>query len=639
MRLIKRFQKNKTKTAPDPDGSGPWLKKVTTPEKVLSRIRPGMNIFLGTGVAEPRTLVKKLLASKETNLTDLELVQLVSFGDAVSFKDLYSQRFRLKTFFSGWVAREAIREGRVDLIPSRFSRIPRLVESGQIPIDAAFIQITPPNEAGYCSLGVAVDVAQHAMERASLVVGEINTDIPVTYGDSFVHVSDFDLLVYSTEPPLYFPRWPVDAVYDRIAAHVSALIDDGSCIAFSIGPLFEALGRHLVHKRHLGIHSPFFTDPLMDLVKSGAVTNRRKKNWRGKSLVSYAFGTEDLMAWLDRNPLVEFQGVDMVFDPNQMGENPGFVVVHNARKIDLSGSIALNAGKGNVPVAPADQMDFFFGAELSPGGRNIFALPSRNREGEPKIVLSIKDFPNQLSVKESADLVVTEYGVASLRGKTLRERAMALIDIAHPEDRPLLVEQAKREKIIYQDQMFPAACDLTGARGAAVPSKVALANGTTVSFRPIKPSDEEKLRRLFYRFSDKSVYNRYFNPIKSMPHEKIQEYVNIDCDRGESLVGVVGESGNERIIAEARYVRDKDGPMAEVAFAVDDAYQGLHIARHMYNMLIQLARDRGIKGFTAEVLESNKQMLSVFKSGDLTVTTRLIDGVYSLEMPFSPDIS
>ncbi len=290
-----------------------WEKQLVAPQKVIEMIEPGMSIFIGTGVGEPRTLVKHLMTGNTWNLRDLELIQLVSLADAISLKALQSNTYRLKTFYSGYVAGEAIAAGRVDLIPSSFSRIPRLIESGRIPIDVAFLQVTPPNEAGYCSLGVAVDVIRQAMEKASLIVGEINTQIPVTHGDTFVPLSDFDLLIRSTEPPIYFKRWPLEDIFDRVAANVAAVIEDGSCIAFTIGPLFEALSRHLIHKHNLGIHTPFFTDPLMDLVKSGAVTNRHKEIFRGKSLTSYAFGTRELMTWLNRNPLVEFQGIDKVF--------------------------------------------------------------------------------------------------------------------------------------------------------------------------------------------------------------------------------------------------------------------------------------------------------------------------------------
>jgi len=609
-----------------------WQERLVEPQEVMEKIEPGMNIFLGTGVAEPRTLVKHLMASKEPNLQDLELIQLVSLGDAISVAALRSQKYRLKTFFSGWVASEAISEGRVDLIPSRFSKIPQLIESRQIPVDAAFVQVTPPNEAGYCSLGLAVDAARQAIERASLVVAEVSAHIPLTYGDTFVPVSDFDFLIRSTESPIFFPRWPVDPVFDQVAANVASVIEDGSCIAFSLGPLFEALGRHLVHKRHLGIHSPFFTDPLMDLVKSGAVTNRRKEIWRGKSVASYALGSEALMAWLDRNPLLEFQGIDKVFDPSQIGRNGKFVAVLPARKVDLSGLIALHFGKGNVAAGPGEAMDFLIGAELSPGGRTVFALPSRNRQGEANILLSIKAFPNQLSLKESVDMVVTEYGVANLRGRTLRERAMALMDIAHPDDRAALVEQAKGEKIIYQDQIFMAEC------ARLYPSEIAtqqtFKGGVDVNFRAIKPSDEEEMRRLFYRFSDEAVYYRYFSPIKTMPHTKMQEYVNVDCNRALSIVGFVGGPGQEHLIAEARYVKHMDRPYADLAFLVDEQYQGLGIATYLYRMLTHLARERGIKGFTADVLASNKGMMKVFEKGDLPVKAKLEEGAFALTIPF-----
>ncbi len=631
MDLIKKTKQADVTDHGDPE---PWHEKLVSAEKALGQIRPGMTIFLGSGVAEPRTLVKQLMASKEPNLADLELIQIMSFGDAVSLEDLHSQKYRLKTFFSGWVANEAIHEGQVDLIPSRFSRIPKLIESGQIPIDVAFVQITPPNEAGYCSTGVAADAVLQAIERASLVVGEINTEIPTAYGDTFVAVSEFDFLVRSTEPPIYFPRWPVDEVCDQVAANVASLIEDGNCISFSIGPLFEALGRHLAHKRHLGIYSPFFTDPLMDLVKSGAVTNRRKENWRGKSLASYGVGTEELMAWLNRNPLVEFQGIDKVFDPNQIGSNPGVVAVHAARKVDLTGSIALNYGKGNIAAAPGEMMDFLMGAELSRRGRNIFALPSRNSQGKPNILISLNNLSNQLGFRESVDMVVTEYGVASLRGRTLRERAMALIDIAHPDDRVGLVKQAKKKKIIYQDQIYLEECARVSP--SDITTKQRLKNGSIISFRAIKPSDEDELRRLFYRFSDESIYYRYFSPIKTMPHNKIQEYVNVDCNRMLSIVGVVGDSIKERIIAEARYVKDQYLPYADLAFVVDENYHGLGIASHLYKRLVQLAKERGIKGFTADVLTSNKAMMKVFEKGDLPVKVQLEENVYKLTLPFDP---
>ena len=606
--------------------------RTVSPETALQRIEPGMSIFLGTGVAEPLTLVRALMASSAPNLQDLVLTQLVSFGDAISLEELQSNKFRLRTFYAGWVASEAINSGRVDLIPSRFANIPDLIETGLISIDAAFVQITPPNEAGYCSLGMAVDAARQAIDRADLVIGEINPAVPFTHGDTFVAVSEFDFLVQATEPPIYLPRFTVDEVFDRVAANVASVVEDGSCLAFPLGPIYEALGRHLTSKRNLGIHTPFFTDAAMALVMSGAVTNRKKGIFRGRSVASYAVGTPELMKWLDRNPLIEFQGLDRVFNPVRIGSNPRVVSILQARKVDLSGRIALHADRGNVGAGPSEAADFVRGADLSAGGKSVFALPSRNLKGEPNIRLSVEQFPNQFNLRESVDMVATEHGVAQLRGRTVRERALALIEIAHPDDRQDLVDQAKAANIIYRDQIFLA----ESAR--LYPSDIATShvfkNDLRVDFRAIKPSDVEDIRRLFYRFSDTAVYYRYFSPIKTMPHAKMQEYVNVDFGRCLSIVGLVKDIGEGRIIAEGRFVRELQRPYAEVAFVVDESFQGHGIATFMLRMLIRLAKERGLKGFTAEVLSSNKSMLKVFEKCGLPVEARVVEGIYEVTIPF-----
>jgi acyl-CoA hydrolase/GNAT superfamily N-acetyltransferase len=554
-------------------------------------------------------------------------------GDAISIEERFTRKFRLKTFFAGWVASEAIKAGRVDLIPSRFSRIPRLIESGTIKIDAAFIQITQPDAAGYASLGVAVDVARQAMEQASLVVGEINEQVPRTLGDTFVHVDDFDFFVKATEPPLFFPRWPTTDIHEKLGANVASLIQDGSCISFSIGPLFEALVGHLVRKRHLGVHTPFFTDALMDLIKSGAVTNRRKATFRGDSLAAYALGTAELMQWLHLNPLVEFQGIDIVANPKVIGSNDHFIAVLPARKLDLTGGIALPSGKGNVGAGPGEAQEFCTGAALSRGGRTIFALPSRNLEGKSNILLSVEDFPNQLSQSESLDFVVTEYGVAAMRGRTVRERALAIIDIAHPDDRAELVGLAKNAHILYPDQEY------LSESGRLYPEELSsihtFKDGLTVKFRAIKPSDVDEMRRLFYRFSDEAVYYRYFSPVKTMPHAKMQEYVNVDYRRTMSIVGLVDEPAEGRIIAEGRYVLVHDRPYANMAFVVDEEYQGKGIATFLFETLMRIARDKGIAGLEADVLAVNTPMLRVLEKSPFPIKAVLDSGVYTLTIPFS----
>jgi acyl-CoA hydrolase/GNAT superfamily N-acetyltransferase len=610
-----------------------WKKIAVGPDTVLSKIEPGARIFLGTGAGEPRTLVKHLMQSQADNLVDLELIQLASLGDVVGRKDLDARRYRLKTFFPGMLAGEAITAGRIDLIPCRFSEIPRLFESGQITVDVAFVQISAPNDAGYCSLGVAVDVSRIAMGQAGLVAGEIDPQIPMTLGDTLVHISEFNYLVRATQPPHTFERWPVADVYDQLATHVASVIENGSCIAFSVGPLYEAMARHLVHKQHLGIHSPFFTDALMDLVNSGAVTNRKKGIFRGKSLTCYALGTPDLLSWLDQNPIVEFQGLDKVFDPMQIGRNPRFMSIIPARKVDLTGRIVLHDSRGSVITGPGDIMDMLHGAEISDGGLRIFALPSRNLKDKPNIRIDVRDYPNQLNFREGVDMVVTEFGVASLLGRTVRERAQALVEIAHPDDRLQLIEAAKAARILYPDQIFLV--ESAHLYPSEITARHTFKGNLTVRFRAIRPSDEEAMRRLFYRFSDQAVYYRYFSPIKTMPHAAMQKYVNIDYSQVMSIVGLIGDPGKGKIIAEARFVKDRHAPYAEVAFVVDENYQGYGIASYMYNMLVRLAMERGLQGFTAEVLATNKAMMKVFEKAGQIVKARLEHGVYTLTIPFS----
>lgn len=617
--------------------SSPWNNRIVTPDEVLKRIKPGSSIFLGTGLAEPRTLVKALMYSNAPNLTDLGLIQLISVGDAVSIEKKYSGHLRLKTFFGGLSANKAITAGLVDLIPSRFSGIPRLFASGRIRIDVAFIQITQPDDEGICSLGLAVDVARQAIEKADLVVGEINPHIPRTNGDTFVHVSDFDLFVEGTKPPLYFPRSEINDVFNKIGENVASLIPDGSCLAFGIGPLYESLSKHLVNKNDLGIHSPYVTDAIMDLVKSGAVSNKYKSIFKNKCSVSYAVGSEELVKWLDKNPFIEFQGIDVVADPTKILTIDNFICILPARKVDLTGEVSFHSGKGFLSAGPAEALEFLRGATFSNGGRIIFALPSRNLVKKSNIILSVYDHPNYFSiVKESLDLVATEYGIISLKGRTIRERAFALIDIAHPDDRAELVRQAKEAHILHPSQVY------FEESGRLYPdhlthSKI-FKGDLNVQFRAIKPSDVDEMRRFFYRLPDESKYLRYFAPIDSMPHEEMQEYVTVDHRHIISIVALVGGPQNERIIAEARYIRWPDRSFADVAFAVDEEYRRLGLGSYLYQILLKIGKENGLEGFNATVLADNAPMLKVFqKNAPYPINAVFSGDKYDLSMPFYSD--
>ena len=609
-----------------------WKEKIVPPKEVLKKIEPGMNIFIGTGSAEPRSLLHCLMHAKGFALQDLTLIQVLSFGDAISLEALETNRYRLKTFFSGWVSAGAIASGLVDLVPSRFSAIPRLMKAGLIPVDVVFVQITPPNKDGFCSLGMGVDVARKAMIRAEMVIGEINHEIPFTYGDTLVPFDAFDMVVESTEPPLAFPRFKVAPVFEKLAENVAGVIEDGSCLAYTFGPLFEALPKYLSKKKDLGIHSPFFTDALMELVKSGAVTNRRKKVFKGRSLISYALGGKELMAFLDHNPMVEFQALDEVYNPMEIGRNSRFVFIYPVRQVDLSGRVALHNTADRVTAGHGQLADLFNGAEISPGGYTIVALPSRNLQGQSNIHLRVDASPDLLSPPESIGLVATEYGVAHMKGKTLRERAQALIDIAHPDDRAQLIEKAKQKNLIYQDQIFLS--DSARFYPADLEIRHTFKNKTVVRFRAIKPSDEDQMRQLFYRFSDQAIYYRYFSPVKTMPHKRMQEYVNVDYRNTLSIVGLAGGPEKQTLIAEARFVREAENPYVDTAFIVDEAYQGLGIASYLYRLLAKHAEERGAQGMTADVLTTNQAMFKVFEKGPFPLQVHVENGVYSVTVKF-----
>ncbi len=621
-----------------------WRQKLVAPEVVLGKIEPGMHVFLSSGPAEPRALLKALVESRQHNLQDLELMQLISVGDALGQAARQSRRYRLKTFFSGGVAGRAITEGQVDLVPCSFAEVPRLITSGAIRVDVAFVAVGPPDADGYCSLGTAVDAARQAIDQAALVVGEIQAGQPRTLGDSFVSVDELDFLVDGGLAMHYAGRWPVEPVFDRLAAVVASQVDDGSCLAYAVGPLFEALVPHLSKKRNLGIHSLLLTDAVMDLMRSGAVTNRHKAQFRGRSLGSWLVGSKELHTWAHENPRIEMQGVDVTGCPMRRGQNERYISILHARKVDLTGRIALHVGTskrgpGKVIAAAgtAEVSDLLFGARLSPRGKAIIALPSRNLGGVSNILPALGDLPQQMASREAVDMVATEHGVAHLGGRTVRERAQALIDIAHPDDRQSLVEQAKAARLLFQDQIYLADA------GHFYPQEVATArtfkDGLKVRFRAIRPSDEEQMRRLFYRFSEESVYYRYFSPIKTMPHRKMQSYVNVDYRRTLSIVGTVSEPHDDYVIAEGRYACLGDCRYGDVAFVVDEEFQGKGIASFLFSYLMKIGKERGLDGFTADVITSNKAMMKVFERSPHPIQARVEAGSYHLEIKFAEKVA
>jgi len=601
----------------------------TPPERVAEALEPGMRVLVGSAAAEPSTLLGHLLSMESRIPADLSFVQ--PLGTCRHFaSESPRPAVRFMSGSRGWYAGRAIAKGRADWFPCRFSRLAEKLTSDPWRMDAVLVRITPPDKAGFCSLGPAPDVVLACMRASRLVVGEIHPDLPRIAGDTRVPLSAFHLLV-SGRGKLFSPELsdPGPAA-DRMSGHLAGLIEDGTCLSLTVGPLFDALASRLGDRRDLGVHTPYFTDALAKLVESGAVTNRKKGYGAGRSLAVYAAGSEALLRWLDGRSDVAFSDLETVFDPLHVCQNPDTLFIHAAEQVDLAGRPLHSSLPSRMSPAFDEVVDFALGASLSRNGRTVVAVPSRDADGRCAVVTFRNEGVEWDLAASAVSAVVTEHGVASLAGRSLRERAQLLIDIAHPEDRPRLVEQARELSVLYPDQAFDAECAVVYPEH--IRDQMRLRSGETVRFRVIRPSDEEAMRRLFYRFSDRSVYYRYFSRVPAMPHEKMQAYVNADCRSVMSIVGHIGKGDSEQIVAEARYVRDPDEPVADVAFLVDEDFQGKGIGSFLFRMLVRLAADSGIRWFTADVLPENRSMFKVFERSGLTVDARVAEGSYHVKI-------
>ena len=600
--------------------------KYKTCEEILDLIKPGNRIFLSSGPAMPACTVMELVKSKKSNLQDLELIQLITMGNFLSADTGGASRFRLKTFNVGESIGKAIGEGNVDFIPANLLEIPELLSTGAVGMDIAVVQASPPDDRGFLNLGVAVDVANIAIKKAPLVIAEVNPNVPITYGETSFHVDQVDYLVESDIPLPERERKPYDKIMDRIGWHISNIIDDESTVILHAGRIFDAIAHHLESKKNLGVYTHIVSDWVIDLVESGAVSLERSRFRGGLVTTSYCYGTKRLYEYVNRNPIFEFYPIARLVNPFVMQRIPKLVSIMNVKKIDLTGESVIFHSGDNLLSGYEGKLNFAVGAAFSRQGKTIVALKSTGPDGSSNIVIQHRENKEQ----ERATLgvmryVATEYGVANIFGKSIRERVLALIDIAHPMHREELLKQAKSYGYAYPDQIY--VCVDTCSFPAELETIKTFKDGLEVKFRPIKPSDEDMMRRLFYDFSDESKYLRYFAKIRTMPHREMQKYVNIDYVSTLSIVGVIAQDRTERIIAEARYSSDQQGGTNEMAFIVDEEFQGMGISTFMLNYLIKIARERGLKSLSATVLGHNAKMMRVFSKADVKPVSRGKEGV------------
>jgi acyl-CoA hydrolase/GNAT superfamily N-acetyltransferase len=595
-----------------------YERKRTTTSEALKRIRRGARIFIGSGCAEPLTLTQGLIDYAHF-FADNTVIHILTQGEATYTRPEFANNFRHNAFFIGPNVRDAVQAGRADYTPIFLSEIPSLFSSGQMPIDAALIQVSPPDAQGFCSFGVSVDVVKAAAANARLVIAEVNRQMPRTFGDSFIHINDIDAVIESDVPikELHLPA--TTPVADRIGYHVSRLIKDGATLQLGIGIIPNAVLSHLGDKNDLGIHTEMFSDGIMGLVQQGNITGTRKTLHRNEIVTSFCMGSTALYEWANENPHVLFYPSDYTNDPGIIRQNDNMVAINSAIAVDLTGQVCADSIGARFYSGIGGQVDFMRGAARSRGGRPVIALPSTAKEGTVSRILPVlQEGSGIVTSRGDVHYVVTEYGVAYLYGKSVTERAAALIEIAHPDFRCELLDAAKSRHYAYGDlNRFPEGHDPYPAQyeqtvtfqGHRADNK---GHELSVFFRPIRATDERRLQDFFYSHTEETIYMRYGMMVRSMPHQRALELAQLDYQRQLALIGLVGEPGDERIVAIGRYSLDEQSNLAEVAFVVHEDYRGFGIGSHLLTSLIGIAREKGFAGITAQVLSENTSMLDVF---------------------------
>jgi acyl-CoA hydrolase/RimJ/RimL family protein N-acetyltransferase len=598
----------------------------------VARVPRGKNIFIGSGAAEPVKLVEELVA-QALHFADNTIVHILTLGPAPYVKPEHVDRFRHNAFFIGPNVREAVHEGRADYTPIFLSQIPSMIRSRRVPIDVAFIQTSPPDSFGFVNLGVSVDVVLSAVAAAQLVIAEINPEMPVIHGAGFVPMDQIDAWVLGENTLPDLPPEPLDETALEIGRNVASLVDDGSTLQVGIGQIPDASLKALEHKKDLGVWSEMFSDGVIDLIENGNVTGRYKTIHPNKVSASFTFGSNRLYEFVDRNPVFTLHPSDYINDPVRVARQHKMVAINGALQIDLTGQVCADSIGTKFYSGIGGQVDFIRGASMSHGGKPIVAMPSTAKDGQvSRIVASLDQGAGVVTSRGDVQYVVTEYGVADLQGRSIRDRAMALISIAHPSFRAELLAAGKERHYVFMDQ-------ITSELGypRKYEKRLEIENLPPMLMRPIRVTDEAKMSRLFYSLSDATIYKRWHHGLKQLPHRDILRLLEVDYAQNMAVV-IETEPGDEesKLVGVGRYHTDPATHYAETAFVIRDDWQGAGLGTALLRHLIDIARENSVAGFTAEVLAENSAMQHVFHKSGLEVQSQLDNGVYHLTMDLSP---
>jgi acyl-CoA hydrolase/RimJ/RimL family protein N-acetyltransferase len=496
--------------------------------------------------------------------------------------------------------------GAADYVPVRLMSVPRLLENRRISIDVAFIQVTPPDSNGFVSLGVSVDITMAVVRHARLVIAEVNPNMPRTHGDTFIHVSKIAHLVLIDEPLPSYTHIVEDEIARQIGKYIAGMIEDGSTLQIGLGRIPNEALRHLLDRRDLGIHSDVITDGLVDLIAAGVITGARKTIHQHKIVASYCMGSDRLYRMLDDNPLFCFLPIEQVSDPTLIAANYRMVSITQAFAADLTGQTSIDQFDGEFYGGVSTQPDFIRGASRTADGKPIICMASTNDDGEvSRIRPSLSDRDGTGIPRADVHYVITEYGIAYLFGKSIQERALALIEIAHPKFRPWLLDEAKRLGYVKSQQRLGRG----GRYQIDEERSIALKDGRSVLIRPAKASDIGAVQGLFHRLPPADVYTRFFRQLKSLSFEDAQNLCNVDDESNAAFVAATGSRENETLVGSSCYFVNHATNLAEVAFMIDPEWQGTGLGSALQRRMKEYAAGRWLRGFVAEILLTNQKMI------------------------------
>lgn len=613
-----------------------YPKKFAAEEDIFSHIQRGDRIFISTGCGEPQYLVKALTSYVNSNpraFADTEVMHVWTLGVAPYADERFNYNFRHNSFFVGDNTRQSVNTGLADYTPMFLSSVPRLIHGGRIPIDVALIQTSLPDENGFVSLGISVDISRAAIEKASIIIAQVNVNMPRVLGDTFVHVRNIDYIVHYDEPLLeYSPEVPGD-VAQSIGKYVSRIVNDGDTIQLGYGSLPNAILHNMKEKRHLGVHTELLTDSMVEFIKSGIIDNTRKNVDRGKTVASFCMATRPTYEFINDNPLIDFRPIDYTNNPMVIAGIDNMVAINSALQVDLTGQATAESIGKQFYSGMGGSADFMRGAVLSRGGKSILVVQSTARFGEVSRIVPFLETGTGVTLNRGdIHFIVTEYGTCYIHGKNIRERAMDLIGIAHPKFRPWLIEEAKRLNLIYRDQAF-----VPGDKGEYpehLETYRRTRSGLKLFFRPVRISDEDLIKDFFYSLSDRSLQRRFMTIRKDVPHKMRQKFVAIDFSKEIVILACIVKNNIEIIVGIGQYVKWDDRNYADVAFAVLDDYQNRGIGTELLDYITLLAKNEGLQGFTADVLGENRSMQALFDKMGYHVEKKIEDGVYEYTITF-----